>query len=98
MPRIKYAMNYSIKNSFCMSYVSCKVRFPADDLQSLQGVGTKAIGPSCIFTNNLDEINTIAEEEVNRVANMTPNKCVEFQVNLFYATPEATTWSITDMD
>jgi len=41
---------------------------------------------------------TAAEEEVYGVANMTADKRVEFQVCLFSAETEATTWSIADMD
>lgn len=64
--------------------------FKHHEHQLLQEVETKAIGPKTIFAKNLAHIKTAADEEVYAVANMTSNKQVEFQVNLFNAETEAT--------
>jgi hypothetical protein len=41
---------------------------------------------------------TAVDEAVYGAANMIANKCMEFQVGLFDAEPEATTSSIADTD
>jgi hypothetical protein len=46
----------------------------------------------------LAQIKTAADEEVDGVANMTGDKCVEFQVHLSDTEAEATTWSIAEWD
>jgi len=64
----------------------------------LQKYRTKATGPRSTFTNPLTEMNTAAEEEVYRAANVTANRLEEFLVRLSDVSMEAATWSITNMD
>jgi len=66
--------------------------------QLLQKVLTKATGPRSTFAKTLAHMKTATEEEVHGAANMTSDKCVEFQVRLSEAKTEATTWSIPDTD
>jgi len=72
--------------------------FQHHEQQLSQEVRTKATGPRYTFAKKLTQMKTAAEEEVYGVANMTADKRVEFQVCLFSAETEATTWSIADMD
>jgi len=72
--------------------------FQHHERQLLQEVGTKATGPRSIFVKKLAQMKTDAEEQAYGAANMTTDKRVQFQVCLFDAEIEATTWSIADMD
>ena len=64
----------------------------------MQEVGTKAPGPSSIFSKKLAQINTAAEEEADCAVNLTADKRVKFQVYLSDVEIEPTTWNIADMD
>jgi hypothetical protein len=66
--------------------------------QLLQEVGTEATGPRSTLAKKLAQMKTAAEEQVYGAANMTPDKCVEFQICLSNALTEATTWSIANTD
>jgi len=72
--------------------------FQHHERQLLQEVRTKSTGPRCIFAKKLAQMKTAAEEESYGAVNMTADKRVQFQVCLFNAEIEATTWSIADTD
>ena len=64
----------------------------------MQEVGTKATGPRSTFDKKHAEIQTAAKGEVDRAANMTADKRLEYQIRLSDAETEATTRSIADTD
>jgi hypothetical protein len=64
--------------------------------QILQEVGTMATGPRSKFAKDLSLMKTAAEDEAYRVANMTPNKRLQFQICISDAETVATTWSLAD--
>jgi len=66
--------------------------------QLLQEVGIKATGPRSKFAKELATMNTAAKEEAYRVANMTADKWLQFQIRLSDAEAEATTWNLADME
>jgi len=63
-----------------------------------QNLQTKSTCPRSTFANMLTTMKTSAEEDVCSVANMTPNKHVEFQVCLSGVDTATTTWSIANRD
>jgi len=64
----------------------------------LQEVGTEAASRWCRLAKTLTQIRTAAAKDTDGVANMTADECVDFQVAVFNAETEATTWSIADTD
>lgn len=50
--------------------------------QQLQDVGTNTTGPKSTFAKQQAQINTAAEDDIKRVAQMTADKCIRFHVSL----------------
>ena len=61
-------------------------------------MGTKATSPRSTFAKKLAQMKTSAEGDICGAANMTTDKCVEFQVHSSNAETEATTWRIANID
>jgi len=66
--------------------------------QQLQEVRTKTTGPRSMFTKIVSPMRTATDVEGCRVANVTIDKCVQFQICLFVAETEATSWSLADIE
>jgi len=66
--------------------------------QLFQEVETKATGPWRIFAKTLAQIKTAAAEEAHGVAHMTPDKQVQFQIDLSIVETEAETLGLVDME
>jgi len=61
-------------------------------------VRPKATGARSIFAKTLLQMKTASVVEIYRVANMSHNRPVRFQVHLSLVESEASTWSIADID
>jgi hypothetical protein len=64
--------------------------------QLFHEVGTSETSPRSTFANKLAQLNTAAQEEIYRAANMIANNLVEFQVHPSDADSEAISLCITD--
>ena len=81
--------------------VKCKLfdeSFLHNERQLFQDVRTKATWPSSIFANEIALMKSAAEHEAYRVAHMTTDKRLQFQIRLSHAETDATTWSLADME
>jgi hypothetical protein len=72
--------------------------FQHHERQLLQTVGSEATGPRSIFAKQLALMKTAAEHEDYGAANMSAGNRLQFQNRLSDAEPEATTWSLADME
>ena len=64
----------------------------------MQEVKTKATGPGSNFSKELALKTTAVEDEAYRVANMTADKRLQFQLHIHDAETEALTWSVADTE
>jgi hypothetical protein len=64
----------------------------------LKEVWTKATGPRSIFPKESALMETDPEDKTYRVANMTANMRLQFQIRLSDVETDATTWSLADTE
>jgi len=88
-----------IHDSTCNTGITSDYRklFHLYDWQQWHEVGTTALSLRGIFAKKPDQMDSAIADEVYWMANMVPNKHVEYQIHLSNAETEATSWSITDM-
>jgi hypothetical protein len=72
--------------------------FERHERQLLPEIGTKPTGPRNKFAKDLALMKAAAEDDAYRVANMTADNRLQFQIRLSDTETEATTWSLADTE